>query len=137
MPFSFLTHHSKSKKVENEVLERSTPNEGSSHDEKSHSATTSLPVPLILPSPRHSLDPNLPASFPIHSIPSRASISPDLDPEKDSEIPIDDSLNSPYPQVRAAVRNTGGYLSIFPSPYLSLKETNLDFSRELHAKIRN
>ncbi|TGO65624.1 hypothetical protein BOTNAR_0076g00180 [Botryotinia narcissicola] len=108
MLFSFLTHRSKSKttKVKNEVDERSMPNEGSSHDEKSHSATTSLPVPLILPPPRHSLDPNLPDSFPIQSIPSRTSLSPDLDPEKDSEIPIDDSLNSPYPQVRAAVRNT-------------------------------
>ncbi|CCD54008.1 hypothetical protein BofuT4_P131880.1 [Botrytis cinerea T4] len=108
MLFSFLTRRSKSKtaSVEIEVDERSTPNEGSSHDEKSRPATTGSPVPLSLPPSRHSLDPNLPDSFPIQSMTSRTAISPDLDPEKDLEIPIDISLNSPYPQVRAAVRNT-------------------------------
>ncbi|KAK6594613.1 OPT family small oligopeptide transporter [Botrytis cinerea] len=109
MSISFLTRRSKSKtaSVEIEVDERSTPNEGSSHDEKSRPATTGPPVPLSLPPSRHSLDPNLPDSFPIQSMTSRTAISPDLDPEKDLEIPIDISLNSPYPQVRAAVRNTG------------------------------
>ncbi|KAJ8069095.1 hypothetical protein OCU04_002768 [Sclerotinia nivalis] len=108
MAFSFLTHRSKSKpsNVKNERDGQSNLNESSSHhDEKSHSATISTPVPLIFPSQRSSLDPNLPLPIPIHSIPSRASLSPD--PEKSSEPSIDISLNSPYPQVRAAVRNTG------------------------------
>ncbi|TGO76801.1 hypothetical protein BELL_0136g00080 [Botrytis elliptica] len=134
MPFSFLTHRSKPKttKEENEVDERSTPNGGSSHHEKSHSATTSLPVPLILPSPRHSLDPNLPDPISIQSIPSRTSISPDLDPEKVSDTPIDISLNSPYPQVRAAVRNTALCLSLRET---GLKETNLNLSYEVHIEV--
>lgn len=128
MPFSFLTHRSKSKtaSVEIEVDECSTPNEGSSHDEKSRPATTGSPVPLILPPSRHSLDPNLPDSFPIQSMPSCTAISPDLDPEKDSETPIDISLNSPYPQVRAAVRTTGGYLFIHSSFTLELGENGVE-----------
>lgn len=131
MLFSFLTRRSKSKtaSVEIEVDERSTPNEGSSHDEKSRPAMTGSPVPLILPPSRHSLDPNLLDSFPIQSMTSRTAISPDLDPEKDLEIPIDISLNSPYPQVRAAVRNTGRYLFIQSSFTLELGGNGVERSK--------
>ncbi|KAM0155786.1 hypothetical protein ACHAPG_005660 [Botrytis cinerea] len=63
---------------------------------------------------------------------SRTAISPDLDPEKDLEIPIDISLNSPYPQVRAAVRNTVLRLSL---EEMGLKEAKPDLSREVHVIV--
>ncbi|KAA8567945.1 hypothetical protein EYC84_008381 [Monilinia fructicola] len=95
MPFSLLTRRSNSKPCtgDNETDKCRSPHE------KPLPATTITPVPQVFPSPRPSLDPNLPIPIPVPS--------PCSDPEKPSEQSSNSpSFNSPYPQVRAAVRDT-------------------------------